>query len=359
MFRLSEVCVLRCVCLCLMLAGLWPVCALALTLDEVSYGEHVSGPNLSPAQMRGKVVLVDLWGVECPPCIAQMPGFQSTYSQFKDEGFHVVALERQRHAMKDVIECVQQHPQLMNAGLAYQITGGNTNVPGRYTPFLPANFLFGPDGNMVATDVHGEVRDAKIRELLRDTWTTLIETGEVVKFKELASRLKTGQNLIATLSQLALRKRDSSDPAEVAEATRLMFAVFAAAGKKFEKAQTLRAGDPLAAFYKFDALARDLQGTQIAEKARTEAEALRNSDRVQKELNAEAGMKSILTHIADFVPGADGSRMPDSELFREANREGIRNLEVECRRLYTLYPGTTAGEHVHAVANDFRLNLTQ
>lgn len=348
---------MRCVCLWLVLAGIWPACAFALTLDEISYGEHVSGPSLSPVQMRGKVVLVDLWGVECPPCIEQMPGFQTLYNQYKNENFHVVALERQRHEMKDVIECVQQHPQLKNAGLAYQITGGNTNVPGRYTPFLPANFLFGPDGNMVATDLHGELLEGRVRELLGESWAKMIDTGEVAKLKELAAKLKSGQNLMATLSQLALRKRDSADKAEVAEATRLMYAVFAAAGKKFEKAQVLRASDPLAAFFKFDALARDLKGTQIADTAGVEAAALFGGDRVQKELNAEAAMKSIITHIADMKPGADGSRMPDSASFREANAENIQNLEVECRRLYTLYPGTTAGEHVRAVANDFKLNL--
>ena len=348
---------MRCLSFWLVMAGFWPACACALTLDEISYGEHVSGPNLAPAEMRGKVVLVDLWGVECPPCIEQMPGFQTLYNQYKDENFHVVALERQRHEMKDVIECVQQHPQLKSAGLAYQITGGNTNVPGRYTPFLPANFLFGPDGNMVATDLHGEMLEGRIKELLAESWTKMIETGEISKLKEAAAKLKTGQSLMSTLSQLALRKRDSSDAAEVAEATRLMFAVFAAAGKKFEKAQSLRAGDPLAAFFKFDALARDLKGTQIAEKARVEAAALFGSDRVQKEFNAEAAMKSIITHIADMKPGVNGSRLPDDPAFREANAENIQNLEIECRRLFTLYPGTVAGEHVRAVANDFKLNL--
>ena len=49
--------------------------------------------SLSDERFEGKVVLVELWGTWCPPCIAQMPhliGWQETY---RDRGFEIIAIE--------------------------------------------------------------------------------------------------------------------------------------------------------------------------------------------------------------------------------------------------------------------------
>jgi len=39
-----------------------PAVAFGMTLDDLTPGKTVSGPNLSVADMKGKVVLVMFWG---------------------------------------------------------------------------------------------------------------------------------------------------------------------------------------------------------------------------------------------------------------------------------------------------------
>src|SRR5205823_6343624 len=95
MLRLFGGSVLRGFCALLILAAWLPVTASALTVEELDIGEHIRGPNLGVKDFVGKVVLVDLWGVQCGPCIAQMPELQGLYDRYRPAGFHIVALERQ------------------------------------------------------------------------------------------------------------------------------------------------------------------------------------------------------------------------------------------------------------------------
>ncbi len=39
-----------------------PVTAMGMTLDDLQTGKTVHGPNLSVAEMKGKVVFVEYWG---------------------------------------------------------------------------------------------------------------------------------------------------------------------------------------------------------------------------------------------------------------------------------------------------------
>jgi len=50
------------------------------------------GDTLSLAGLKGKVVLVNFWATWCPPCRAEMPGFQSVYEEKKDRGLVILGL---------------------------------------------------------------------------------------------------------------------------------------------------------------------------------------------------------------------------------------------------------------------------
>ncbi len=50
------------------------------------------GDSLSLAGLRGKVVLVNFWATWCPPCRAEMPGFQAVYEARKDRGLVILGI---------------------------------------------------------------------------------------------------------------------------------------------------------------------------------------------------------------------------------------------------------------------------
>jgi hypothetical protein len=56
--------------------GSWAVAAGAdagITAAGIQLGGHVAGPMLTPASLAHRVVLLEFWGVNCPPCIRSMP----------------------------------------------------------------------------------------------------------------------------------------------------------------------------------------------------------------------------------------------------------------------------------------------
>lgn len=47
--------------------------------------EDLEGKTFDYASTQGKVVLVNFWATWCPPCIAEMPGLEKLYSDYKDK----------------------------------------------------------------------------------------------------------------------------------------------------------------------------------------------------------------------------------------------------------------------------------
>jgi cytochrome c biogenesis protein CcmG, thiol:disulfide interchange protein DsbE len=50
------------------------------------------GRRLALSELRGQVVLVNVWATWCPPCRAEMPAIQAAYEQYRDQGFAVLAV---------------------------------------------------------------------------------------------------------------------------------------------------------------------------------------------------------------------------------------------------------------------------
>ncbi|NCC36279.1 MAG: TlpA family protein disulfide reductase [Chloroflexia bacterium] len=52
----------------------------------------LTGQPVQLADLRGQVVLINIWATWCPPCRAEMPMIQASYEQYRDQGFTVLAV---------------------------------------------------------------------------------------------------------------------------------------------------------------------------------------------------------------------------------------------------------------------------
>lgn len=71
-------------------AALAATTALAVDWRNLDEEHHLGGRKTSKGYLRGKVVLVDRWGVNCPPCRQMLPRVEEIWQSFKTKPFVVL-----------------------------------------------------------------------------------------------------------------------------------------------------------------------------------------------------------------------------------------------------------------------------
>jgi thiol-disulfide isomerase/thioredoxin len=54
--------------------------------------EDVTGKRISTAGFSGKILIVDIWGTWCGPCLRELPHFIALHKKFHDQGLEIVGL---------------------------------------------------------------------------------------------------------------------------------------------------------------------------------------------------------------------------------------------------------------------------
>jgi len=97
-------------------------------ISEFKLGTHITGPEVSAADLQGKAVLIDAWGVHCGPCLASLPDIEKIAKRYKDK-MVVIGAHSQSATDDEVREVVKKNR------LSYTITKG-VNGPVNFSSFV-------------------------------------------------------------------------------------------------------------------------------------------------------------------------------------------------------------------------------
>jgi peroxiredoxin len=122
------------------------------------------GEELKLADFRGKYVPLDFWASWCAPCVAEMPNLQAIQDQFaNDPRFVVVGLN-----VDDEPGPATQLVKALKLSWRQGFVGPDSSVVSAYgATAIPATFLIGPDGKVLARDLRGEKTKAAVAEVLK------------------------------------------------------------------------------------------------------------------------------------------------------------------------------------------------
>lgn len=57
--------------------------------------QGLDGKPVTLRQLKGQVVLINMWATWCPPCRAEMPTIEASYQRYRAQGFTVLAVNLQ------------------------------------------------------------------------------------------------------------------------------------------------------------------------------------------------------------------------------------------------------------------------
>lgn len=154
-------------------ALLWPFAALAKdakdkdkplpagSLADVRYGTQVNEAPFDQNDLAGKVVVVEEWGVNCPPCIASLPDLAKLAKSNQKRGLVVVGLECQGSSKETILKI------LKSARVEYPVMAGGS-APGG-TGSIPHVVVFDTAGKIVWNgNPHAEDFQRAVKKALRD-----------------------------------------------------------------------------------------------------------------------------------------------------------------------------------------------
>jgi len=104
----------------------------------------ISGREISPKTLRGKVALLDFWATWCAPCRQEIPHFNQLYAKYRSCGFVIVglALDEDAAAIPAFRQQIPIKYPIALSSIGVQQQFGGINV-------YPTAFLIDRDGRIV------------------------------------------------------------------------------------------------------------------------------------------------------------------------------------------------------------------
>jgi len=136
----------------------------------------INSPPLDWRQLRGKVVLLDVWTFDCWNCYRSFPWLNDLHQRYAEQGFEIIGIhspefqhERERAAVeRKAAEFGLHHPIMLDNDFGYWRALGNRYWPSFYLIDKQGRIRQREVGEMHTGDRAAEALEAGLRRLLEE-----------------------------------------------------------------------------------------------------------------------------------------------------------------------------------------------
>ncbi|MFM9060019.1 MAG: peroxiredoxin family protein [Planctomycetaceae bacterium] len=210
-----------------------------ITTADIELGPHVSGPEIAAADLAGRVVVLEFWGIHCPPCIASMPHLESAHKQLGPQGLLVIGAHAQGGKVADVRKTVAE------LDVTFPIVANATVSNGMDFRGIPHCMVFDHTGACVYRGSPTEA-DEIVAKAVQAAPGAVLGGRSLVKLAAVGQMLKNEAQWGAVIRKLQPLVA-SKDEEMSAEAGFVLERLEARGREMLEQARGLAASDPFAA----------------------------------------------------------------------------------------------------------------
>ena len=222
---------------------------------DIRPGGHVSGPELSPEKIAHRVVLLEFWGVNCPPCIRSMPLLEELHKALGPQGLVVIGA----HAQGGTAE--QLRPQIAQLNVTFTILDGASVAGGSDFQGIPHCMLFDHTGKCVYRGSPFKAQEAVVAAV-KSAPGAVLEGRTLKKIPDLNLMLRDEGQFVAALKKA--RAASTSKDADMAEEAAFVIEKVEGYGRRMiDDAKTAKQEDPARAADLIQRCSALLKGSDI------------------------------------------------------------------------------------------------
>ena len=335
----------------------------AHNLSNFDPGSYVTGPKFSGKDIKGKVVVIEFWGITCGPCLDAIPHTTELAKKYGPDKLVIIANQSWNASDKNVKEAWNKRAKnnmvmVVNRG---KLKGFNkTGVPHAMVFDHTGKSIWeGHPGAMDKTIADAVAKlpepeeEPAAEEASDEAGPQPIVEGLEPEYFLGETRLINAQNrnIASTVAKLRRAAARSSRQGQMDEAKVIVAAVESWAQAQQAKADGTFANDPATAYTTAEKLVSLLQGDKLAEPAIALIEAIEKDKKGFESVRATIALRGILAEARSI--GLDKDKSVADE---RANARSVRLITRDLGRLIKAYPDTDAGKQAKALQSEWGLD---
>lgn len=319
-----------------------------VTTAGIRLGSHLSGPRVAAEDLRNRVVMLDFWGVNCPPCIAAMPKLEELHRELGPAGLIVIGA----HAQGGPADVVRRTAGEL--GVTFAIVEQARVEGGMDFNGIPHCMLFDHTGACIHRGSPLAAHD-KAAVAVRAAPATVLAGRSLTKLAGLEQTLRDEAAFGSVLKKVA-GMRSSGDRQTADEAAFVVERLEARGREMLEQATSLKASDPLAATAVLQRCATSFRGSEIGSEAGRMLREWKKDPAYQSVVKAGQQLTQ-LESLRSRLLAAMGVEKPSPDVVAAVPPAVKRQMQELVRSVHRHGAGSRLEEQADAIATEFGLQV--